>query len=266
VLQQEATKAMFEAYASNKYRSSGIIYWMYNSAWPTFYWQLYDYYFTPNGAFYGAKTACEPLHIQYSYSDSSIWVVNGHYSDFRDLKATARLYNFNMDEKQTKEVSLNIASDESKKVIVFDKPKDLSSLYFLKLELKDASNKTISSNFYWLSRKGDEKADFKDLGKLAKIDLKYTVSPMKKTGDKCIMTLEIENQSATLAFSINPKILKGTSNEMVLPVFWEDNYFSLLPKEKRKLNVEFDTKALGGEEPLLKIDGWNINPVTKKIE
>jgi len=265
-LQQEATKAMFEAYAGNKYRSSGIIYWMYNSAWPSLYWQLYDYYFTPNGAFYGAKTACEPLHIQYSYADSSIWVVNGLYKEFKELKATARLYNSNMDEKLAKEVSVNIASDESKKVIIFDKPKDLSALYFLKLELKDASNKTVSSNFYWLSTKGDEKADFTDLNKLAKVDLKYSVSPMMKTAGKCILTLEIENPSATLAFSINPKILKSVSNDMVLPVFWDDNYFSLLPKEKRKVKVEFDVKALGSDEPLLKIDGWNINPVTKKIK
>jgi exo-1,4-beta-D-glucosaminidase len=265
VLQQEATKAMFEAYAGNKYRSSGIIYWMYNSAWPSLYWQLYDYYFTPNGAFYGAKTACESLHIQYSYADSSIWVVNSQYSEFRDLKASARLYNFNMDEKLAKEVSVTVASDESKKVITLDKPRELSPLYFLKLELKDASSKTVSSNFYWLSTKGDEKADFTDLQKLAKIDLKYTLSPIKKIAEKCSLTLEIENPSSTLAFSVNPKILKGVSNEMVLPVFWDDNYFSLLPKEKRTLNVEFDSKALGGEKPLLKIDGWNINPVREKI-
>src|ERR1035437_9371170 len=124
---------------------------MYNSAWPTLYWQLYDYYLNPNGAFYGAKTACEPLHIQYSYADSSIWVVNGQYRDYKDLKASVRLYNFNMDEKLAKEVSVSIASDESKKVIALDKPKDLSALYFIKLELKDASGKTVFSNFYWLS-------------------------------------------------------------------------------------------------------------------
>ncbi len=63
VLQYEATRAMFEAFAGNKYRSSGIIYWMYNSAWPSMYWQLYDYFFAPNGAFYGTRKACENLFI-----------------------------------------------------------------------------------------------------------------------------------------------------------------------------------------------------------
>lgn len=266
VLQLEATKGMFEAYAGNKYRSSGIIYWMYNSAFPKLYWQFYDYYFAPNGAFYGAKAACEPIHIQYSYVDSSIWVVNGYYKDYKELKTSVRLYGFDMKEKLVKEESFNIASDESKKVITYDKPKDISPVYFLKLELKDTEGKLISSNFYWLSTKGDEKADFKDLNKLPKVDLKYSLSPLKQTGGKCMLTLQVENPSSTLAFSVNPKIVKSKSKDLVLPVFWEDNYFSLLPKEKRTLKVEFEAKDLGGEEPLLEIEGWNINPVQRMIK
>jgi hypothetical protein len=171
-----------------------------------------------------------------------------------------------LEEKYSNEVRVNIASDESKKVITPVWPKDLSNVYFLKLELKDASNKLVSSNFYWLSSKGDKKADFTDLAKLPQVNLKCSVSTLKKTGGKCILTLEIENPSTSLAFSINLKIIKSSSKEMVLPVFWEDNYFSLLPNEKRIMKVEFNTRDLNGEEPLLKIDGWNIIPIMKKIK
>jgi exo-1,4-beta-D-glucosaminidase len=265
-LQYEASRAMYEAFAGNKYRASGIIYWMINSSWPTMYWQLYDYYLNPNGAFYGTKIACEPLHIQYSYRDSDIYIVNGFYKEFKNLKASLKLYNFNLEEKYSSEARVNITSDESKKVITPDWPKDLSNVYFLKLELEDASNKLVSSNFYWLSSKGDKKADFTDLAKLPKVNLKYSVSTLKKTEGRSILTLEIENPSMSLAFSINPKIIKSSSKEMVLPVFWEDNYFSLLPKEKRILKVEFNTMDLKGEEPLLKIDGWNIISIMKKIK
>ncbi len=103
VLQYEATRAMFEAFAGNKYRSSGIIYWMYNSAWPSMYWQFYDYFFGPNGSFYGTRKATEPLHIQYSYDDGSIRVVNSNYTDFSGLKAVAKLYNLAMVEKYSAE-------------------------------------------------------------------------------------------------------------------------------------------------------------------
>jgi exo-1,4-beta-D-glucosaminidase len=266
VLQYEATRAMFEAFAGNKYRSSGIIYWMYNSAWPTMYWQLYDYFFAPNGAFYGTKKACEVLHIQYSYDDGSICVVNGYYKEFSSLKAKVKLYNFNLEEKYSKEVAFNIKADESKKVILKEWPQDLGDVFFMKAVLTDAAGKELSSNFYWLSSKGDEAADFTSLNKLPSVNLNFSISPIRKENGRCFATLEIENPASSLAFSVNPKIIKHDSKEMVLPVFWEDNYFSLLPKEKRKVKVEFNVEDLNGEKPLLVIDGWNIKPVENEIK
>jgi exo-1,4-beta-D-glucosaminidase len=266
VLQYEATRAMFEAFAGNKYRSSGIIYWMYNSAWPSLYWQLYDYYFAPNGAFYGTKKACEVLHIQYSYDDGSICVVNGYYKEFSSLRAKVKLYNFNMEEKYSKDVAFDIKPDESKKVISEEWPQDLGDVFFMKAVLTDASGKELSSNFYWLSSKGDETADFTSLNKLPGVNLNFSISSIKKENGKCIATLEIENPASSLAFSVNPKIIRRDSKDMVLPVFWEDNYFSLLPKEKRKVKVEFSVEDLNGEIPLLVIDGWNIKHVEKEIK
>ena len=74
----EAQRAMFEAYGRNKYESTGVIQWMLNNAWPSIIWNLYDYYLVPRGAYFGSKKACEPLHVQYSYDDDSVAVVNGY--------------------------------------------------------------------------------------------------------------------------------------------------------------------------------------------
>jgi hypothetical protein len=41
-------------------------------------------------------------------------------------------------------------------------------------------------------------------------------------------------------------------------VFWDDNYFALLPGEKRQLNVEFSERDLNNEKPVFAIDGWNV--------
>lgn len=265
VFQNEATKAMFEAFAGNKYRSSGIIYWMYNSAWPKLYWQFYDYYFMPNGAFYGAKSACEPLHIQYCYDDKSVKIVNCFYNDFKGLVAIVKLFDFNMKQLSSDKMDANVGSDESEKIFTIDIPKDISKVYFLKLELQDGSGRQISSNFYWLSSNGDEKADFTDLNTLPKTDVIVTASPLQKEGNKCSASITIENPGTGLAFALNPKILKLASREPVLPVMWEDNYISLLPGEKRVLEVDFDLKDLGGDRPLLKVDGWNINSFEQEI-
>lgn len=59
--------------------------------------------------------------------------------------------------------------------------------------------------------------------------------------------------------------MKSKSKDLVEPVYWDDNYFSLLPKEKRTLKVEFEAKDLGGEEPYFELEGWNINPVHSVI-
>jgi exo-1,4-beta-D-glucosaminidase len=52
----------------------------------------------------------------------------------------------------------------------------------------------------------------------------------------------------------------------VLPVFWEDNYFSLLPGEKKTVKVEFDAKNLDGDKPLLKVEGWNVAANEREIK
>jgi len=67
---------MFEAYGRNKYVSTGVIQWMLNNAWPSLIWHLYDYYLVPGGGFFGTKKALEAVHVQYSYDDNSVAVVN----------------------------------------------------------------------------------------------------------------------------------------------------------------------------------------------
>jgi len=239
---------------------------MYNSAWPKMYWQLYDYFFMPNGAFYGAKTACEPLHVQYNYGDSTIQIVNCFYKEFKGLTVTVKAVDFNMKGFSSEKMDAYTAADASPKISKLVVPKDITKVYFLKLELNDSVGKLLSSNFYWLSSNGDEKADFTDLSKLPASTVNVTSSPLQKTGNKYWISVTIENPGTTLAFAVNPKILKLKSKAPVLPVFWEDNYFSLLPGEKKTVKVEFDARNLDGDKPLLKVEGWNVAAQEKEVK
>jgi len=259
IFQNEAVKAMFEAYAANKYKSSGIIYWMYNGAWPKMYWQLYDYFYMPNGAFYAARSACEPLHVLYSYKEHTVKIVNSLYREFTGLKVLARIFDFNSREVWSKTAQADVEPDESKNVFAVEVPANITKIYFLRLEMKDAEGKPVSSNFYWLHADGDEKADFKDLMNLPKTNLKVDATPLQQKGNRARITVTLENTGKNLAFGVNPKILRSSSKGPVLPVFWDDNYFSLLPGEKRVVNVEFDVKELKGEKPLLVIESWNTD-------
>ena len=69
---------------------------MLNNAWPSMIWHLYDYYLRPGGGYYGTKKACEPLHVQYSYDDRSVAVVNDRRRPFTGLKVKARVLDLDL--------------------------------------------------------------------------------------------------------------------------------------------------------------------------
>jgi exo-1,4-beta-D-glucosaminidase len=266
----ESERAMFEAFGRNKYTSTGVIQWMLNTAWPGMIWHLYDWYLLPGGGYFGAKHACERVHIQYGYDDNSVSAVNSYYRDFNNLKASIKIYNLDMSEKFSDEKTVNLPEDSSVKVMVIPDVAGLSQTYFLKLELKDADNKVVSSNFYWLSTRMDvldwrsaswyqtpagSFANFTDLQKLPQVELKVSKT-YEKSGDEGINKITIENPSSNLAFMVRLKVVKG--KEEILPVFWSDNYFSLLPGEKKEVVAKNWLKDIGPDQPGLEVTGWNI--------
>jgi hypothetical protein len=77
MLNVETMKAMFEAWNDHMWKdATGMLIWMSQSAYPTMIWQTYDYYYDLTGAYFGAKTACEPIHIQWNAASNSVKVIN----------------------------------------------------------------------------------------------------------------------------------------------------------------------------------------------
>jgi len=268
----EGERAMFEAFGRNKYIATGVIQWMLNTGWPGMIWHLYDYYLLPGGGYFGTQRACERLHIQYGYDDNSVSIVNSYYRDFENLKASVKVYNFDMSEKYSQEKNLDAPADSSVKVLPIPEIAGLSTTYFLKLDLKDQNGKPASSNFYWLSTRPDVPdwrasswydtpaavfADFRDLQKLPKLELK-TNWTYEKTGEEGVAKITIENPAPNLAFMVRLKLNRGKGGEEILPVFWQDNYFSLLPGEKRELSAKLLLKNAGDATPSLEVAGWNV--------
>ena len=54
------------------------------------------------------------------------------------------------------------------------------------------------------------------------------------------------------------RVVRDTSGEVVLPIYFDDNYFTLLPDESRKISAVFSPDDLGGELPVVKVRGWNV--------
>jgi exo-1,4-beta-D-glucosaminidase len=283
VLAYEGERAMFEAYGRNKYISTGVIQWMLNNAWPSMIWHLYDYYLRPGGSYFGAKKGCEYLHVQYSYDDQSIVVVNSYYQAFPEMKVVAKVYNLDMSLKFSQDATLNVGPDSTNKVFTLPPIADLSRTYFLRLDLNDASGKNVSSNFYWLSTQPDVLdwdrsawyvtptktfADLTALQGLPKVDVKATAES-EMNGEEGVTRVTVENPSRDLAFFVHFKVVVqgghyafdeegGRPDDEVLPVLWSDNYVSLLPGEKRLLTATYAKRRLRSGKPVVKIDGWNV--------
>jgi exo-1,4-beta-D-glucosaminidase len=268
----EGQRAMYEAYGRNKYTATGVLQEMMNSSWPSLIWVLYDYYLRPAGGYFGSKKGLEPVHIQYSYDDRSIAVVNSLYHEFKDLKATARVYNFDLTEMFSRESTLDVPADGVVRVFAIPEIPGLTTTYFVSLALEDAAGKRLSSNFYWLSTKpdvldGDKTewfytptksfADLTALQGLPSVDLKLAATSEEK-GSEGITRVVVVNPTRNLAFMVHLQIAKGHGGEEILPILWEDNYFSLLPGERREVAATYKARDLAGAAPAVHLDGWNI--------
>jgi len=232
-LNYECARGMFEAYGREKYKATGITTWKYDAAWPAAQtWHYIDWYLIPTAAYYGAKKACEPLHVQYSYDNDSVYVINNRYEDITGLKVTARVLNQDLSEKLQKSATVDVAADGKTNAFNLEWPEGLATTYFLSLKLEDVDGKTVSDNFYWLSTVRDvpheleemfanpvSTADLKALASLAPVALTSSVSHGEQNGE-ATTTVTFGNPSGNLAFLVHLALTKGDGGPEASPVFW----------------------------------------------
>ena len=148
-------RAQFEAFNARMDApgpSTGVIYWMLNNAWPSLHWHLYDYYLNPAGAYFGARVANEPVHIQYSYDTHAVILVNHTLSELHGLQASIRVHNLDgavRYERHLQDITLH--GTGTKQLEAVPALTGLSRTYFIELELASADGKPVSRNVYWLS-------------------------------------------------------------------------------------------------------------------
>jgi exo-1,4-beta-D-glucosaminidase len=274
----DSERAMFEAFGRNKYTSTGVIQWMLNNAWPSMIWHLYDYYLDADGGYFGTKKACEPLHIQYSYDDHSVVVVNSTYQPMPNLSASVRVYDANLNQLFTQESPFSASPDSSQRVIsiadaVFQSG---SKIYFVDLALKSVSGETVSRNFYWLPAKlttfdwkkteythtpALQHEDLTALLALPKTQINATVRAGSSPEGKTIQ-LQLQNPSKALAFQVAAAV-RDAKGGLIAPVLWSDNYVELMPGESRTLTAILPKGAPANAEVLL--SGWNIEAQTPSL-
>jgi exo-1,4-beta-D-glucosaminidase len=270
-MEYDSERAMFEAYSKNKYTSTGVIQWMLNNAWPSMIWHLYDYYLDAGAGYFGAKKACEPLHIQYSYDDLSVAVVNSTYEPVAGLHASVHVHNLAWKELYSSEATLSAGADSAQRV--FSIPENLyegaDRIFFIDLTLSDASGTVVSRNFYWvpttLTTFEWPKTEYTHTPALRHEDMTALANlpPAKVTAHAEIdntprgreLAVHLDNSSSVLAFQISAAV-RTPSGELIAPVLWSDNWIELVPGESRTLTALLPDSAPG--DTIVQIGGWNI--------
>ena len=253
----DGTRAMFEAFRCHVPHGTGIVQWMLNSAWPSLYWQLYDWYLVPTAGFFGTKKACAPLQLVYNYADHNVWAVNDARED-TDLTAKMTVYAPDSKVLRSEEKACTLALREP--AVVF---RNIQGPWFLAVELRDGEGRLVADNFYCISEKANryeweksnwfitpisEYADLRFVSALPEAKLDLTVRPTDKG-----FGIRIENKSEVIAYQ-NILKAKAADGTLIPGVLWSDNFFSLTPGESREIEC---TLPAGSGPATISLSGWN---------
>ena len=100
-------------------------------------------------------------------------------------------------------------------------------------------------------------ADFTGLADLPQVDLRVE-HRFEREGDGQAVYVTLENPGETIAFFVEMSVVGADSGQLAAPIFWSDNYVSLLPGERREVRASIPAHALDRETPVFRYHGVNV--------
>ena len=244
-LQEGFSAGMWDAY-------TGMLVWKNQNPWTSLRGQFYDVFLDQTGGFYGYQQGAKPLHVQLNLNDSSLMIVNQTIKNELGLKVESYLFDLHGKSIGKENYQVSVAANEKVNVGKLFKGNKPKGFYFARLILKDANDKLIDKNLYWLA---NEEADWQQLEQLKPVTPQIKIRD-DKSGRKIA---QIKNKGQETAFFIRLKVTDKLSGELVLPVFFEDNYFTLFPGEEKELWIDFShlQKEINTDNLQIEADAWN---------
>jgi exo-1,4-beta-D-glucosaminidase len=223
---------------------------MLNNAWPSLIWHLWDHSLRTAGGYFGTKKACEPLHIQYDAGENTVSIVSELPEATPALRALIRLVDASGTERYRYEAVVAVPADGVVTLCELPSRAELGRTHFLHLMLLDPNGRARSRNFYWLSTDADviDQANanwymaplegFASFHALAELPVPQLMLERRAAG------VRIHNGGTSLAFFIELRVRTAQGAE-VLPTYFSDNYFSLLPGESAEVTIQTPKRSPG---------------------
>ena len=257
----ETYRAVFEGFQAHLWtRNSGRLLWMTHPSWPSNMWQIYSSDYDTPAAYYGVKSACEPIHVQMNLPDFGLAVVNTTLQKRSNLILRARVISVDNRLLAQREDRLDAGAN----AVTTLKSLDLSpllereSLVLVALMLDDATGMRLSENVYWQGR--DEASDQR-LNELPTQPVDVNAQASRQDGET-VLSVDLGNSGDIPALEVKLTALDEKGNR-VLPVYYSDNYITVLPRERRC--VEIRCPKQGAACTRLAIRGWNVQPRIARV-
>jgi len=187
--------------------------------------------------------------------DFHVGMVNNTPASLHDLKYRVRIFNLDGTGKYDKTIAIaSSPPSQTQDLGGIQFPAGLSAVHFVKLDLVDSDNKVISDNFYWRETAPD---DLTALDTLPDVNLDCTVV-RHDAGGNCLLDVTLSNPTQNVAVMAHLQLRNARTNLRVLPVYYSNNYVSLLPGERTTITIEAASRDLGSDLPLVVLDGWNV--------
>lgn len=249
LINYDSHRAMFEAWNSNLWnQSSGVLLWMSHPAWPSMIWQTYSWDFQTHGSFYGSKKACEPLHIQMNLHNNRVVVVNTSRQQVQD--ATAGMQVFSPEGKLLQQKTLAAAFQANAKAELFEGTFDEAAMpanYLVRVWIKDKKGNLLAANEYWKANAAT--GHFKAFNQLPVVALSAKASRLQNGQ----VSIELENKTKHPAIGARFDAL-DKAGQTLLPAYFSDGYFTILPGEKKTVILE----TAGNAAAAISITGYNL--------
>jgi len=232
---------------------TGTIIWKTQNPWTAMVGQMYDVYLDPNACLYGLQEGSKPLHIMYDPIHKSVMVVNNAFKIQR-LKIVAKSCDIKGHERLLDTEYVTTPQTAAKTYHHFGRALDSLGIKegsFLSLSLYDsASNDLIDENLYWLP---DAHGNYTGLQHMPKAQIR--ASDMQVGGGSASVTIS-NPAGGPVAFFIRLSLVDPKTKKRILPVFYDNNYISVLPGEQKTVKMEYTPQQT---EPQISIEGWNVD-------
>lgn len=253
LMNYETHRAIFEGMNAALWsENSGRLLWMSHPAWPSLMWQIYSHDYDTHAAYYGAKAAARPLHVQLNLPAHDIAVVNNGRERSAGLAVEVLVHALDGTVLAREEAALDAEAGSVAPVAVAT---DVTALLrdarvaTVALRLRGADGVVVDENVYWLAATPE---DSRRLDALPEVALQAEAVAVSANTAR----LRVTNPSDIVV--LNAKLtLVDAAGERILPAYYSDNYLNLLPGQSREVVIDVPAAAsLAGAK--VELRGWNV--------